>query len=130
MAYRLVGEYDISQYLIITISQAIYTAGEEDHLEIVQELSPIACKWRKIGFALGLSANTLDNIQHRYHDLDDQLRSMVSEWLKKNYNFERHGVPTWDKLVGAVGRRVGGRDSSLAQRIAERHHGNHTESDV
>lgn len=73
--------------------------------------------------ALGLRQETLDKIEHRYHDPDDQLINMVSEWLKRNYTVEKFGEPTWRNLVEAVGATTGGANAALAQAIAKKHCG-------
>ena len=46
---------------------------------------------------------------------------MVKEWLKRNYNVERFGEPTWQWLVKVVGDPAGGADKALARHIATRH---------
>ena len=99
----------------------IYGTDEDDLFEILQDLASVAIKWRKIGMALGLNCNTLDKIEHVYHDPDDQLSNMVVQWLKKNYNVERFGEPTWGKLAKAVRAGAGGGNSALAQRIEDNH---------
>ena len=97
--------------------------NEEDLAEIMHFLGNSETKWKEIGMALGLKENTLNRIEHENHDLMSRLRKMVLEWLKKNYNTEKFGEPTWEKLVAAVRSRVGGNNSALAQEIA-RGHGN------
>ena len=43
---------------------------------------------------------------------------MVTEWLKRNYNVERFGEPTWQWLVDVVGDPAGGAHMALAREIA------------
>ena len=43
------------------------------------------------------------------------------EWLMKNYNVEKFGDPTWQRLVEAVGHPAGGANMAVARRIARRH---------
>ena len=43
---------------------------------------------------------------------------MVQVWLKQNYDTEKHGPPTWRKLVEAVDK-LG--DHALAKTIAAEH---------
>ena len=47
--------------------------------------------------------------------------SVVTEWLKKNYNVEKFGEPTWRQLVRAVDDPAGGADKALARDLATRH---------
>lgn len=89
----------------------------------MQKLADIAIKWPKIGMVLGLRQDILNTIQqeHGHHDLVTQLTNMVSQWLKRNYNVDKFGEPTWEKLAEAVGNKVGGANTALAQEIAETH---------
>ena len=43
------------------------------------------------------------------------------EWLRRNYDTERHGRPSWRRLCGAVADPTGGEDKALAERIAVQH---------
>ena len=101
--------------------------NEEDLAEILHILGTSVTKWREIGVALGLGENVLNRIEHENRDLMSCLRKMASEWLKKNYNTERFGEPTWGKLVAAVRSRAGGNNSALAHEIA-RKHGNYIDT--
>ena len=49
------------------------------------------------------------------------LKTIINDWLKKNYNVEKHGPPTWKALVKAVQSPYGGDDSELAEKIAKEH---------
>ena len=102
--------------------------NEEDLAEILHILGTSVTKWREIGVVLGLEENVLNRIEHENRDLMSCLRKMVSEWLKKNYNIERFGEPTWLKLAAAVRSSVGGSNSALAQEIARKHGNNITTS--
>ena len=46
---------------------------------------------------------------------------MVTEWLKKNYNVEKYGEPTWQRLVEVVVHPTGGANTALARDIARKH---------
>ena len=82
-------------------------------------LSTVSAKWYDIGVALRLDPNILDGIQTK-NSSDPQacLSSMVTEWLKRNYNVERFGEPTWQWLVDVVGDSAGGAHMALAREIA------------
>ena len=85
-------------------------------------LIPVAANWRNIGIALRLRPDILQNTESRYSgDPCACLSSMVMEWLMRNYNVERFGEPTWQKLVEAVGHPAGGANMALAKEIARRH---------
>ena len=74
-----------------------------------------------MGIALRLKLDSLENIQVSDRNPRDCLRSMVIEWLKRNYNVRKFGEPTWQKLVQAVGHPAGGANMALAREIARRH---------
>ena len=86
------------------------------------ELNPVAAKWKNIGVALQMKTDTLESIQvGNGGDPAACLTSVVTEWLKRNYNVEKSGEPTWQKLVEAVGHPAGGANKALARGIAKRH---------
>ena len=93
------------------------------HLFDVQsELIPVAANWRNIGIALRLKPDILENINARYSgDPRACLSFMVMEWLRRNYDTQQFGEPTWRKLVEAVAHPAGGADKAVARKIAERH---------
>ena len=75
-----------------------------------------------IGIALRLDPNILDGIQAKNSgDPSTCLSSVVTEWLKGNYNVKRFGEPTWQWLVDAVSDPAGGAHMALAREIARRH---------
>ena len=86
------------------------------------ELIPVAAKWRSIGNALRLKHGVLENIHTKHSGNPDEcLLNVVTEWLKRNYNMEKFGEPTWQWLVKAVDHPAGGANKALALEIATRH---------
>ena len=49
------------------------------------------------------------------------MTSVVTHWLKRNYNVVRFSEPTWQRLVEAVGDPAGGANMALAMDMARRH---------
>ena len=45
-------------------------------------------------------------------------------WLRKNYNVDRFGEPTWQTVVKVVAQPAAGNNCALALRLAEKHSGN------
>ena len=87
-----------------------------------RELILVSAKWRSIGVALRLKANTLDVIKDENSgNTTACLTSILTEWLKRNYNVKRFGEPTWQWLVKAVGDPAGGAHTALARDIARGH---------
>ena len=87
------------------------------------ELQPVVARWKDIGLALRLDPDKLDEIEKDNRHSSNCLTKVLTLWLKKNYNTERFGEPSWELLAAAVGNRAGGNDSALAEEIAERHGG-------
>ena len=91
------------------------------------ELLGVAAKWRGIGGGLRLRAAVLDTIQEANQgDPEECLSRVVLEWLRKNYNTERFGEPTWQGLVEVVATPAGGNNNDLAAKIASKHQGEET----
>ena len=100
----------------------LFTLDLNDLFEVKSELTPVVAHWKDIGIALRLNPNILGRIDAgNSGDPTACLTSMVTEWLKRNYNKEKFGEPTWRWLVQAVGDPAGGADMALASSIAGRH---------
>ena len=56
-----------------------------------------------------------------HHDPRDCLREVLRRWLNKEYDTDRHDVPTWRKLVEAVAKKTGGSNPAKAEEIAASH---------
>ena len=95
---------------------------DDDLFDVQSDLIPVTAKWRSIGTALRLKSDVLESIQAGSgSDPPACLASMVTEWLKRNYNVKRFGEPTWQRLVEAVGHPAGGGNTAVARDIARRH---------
>ena len=104
-------------------SASLFTSDLDDHLfDLQSELIPAAASWKSIGVALRLKPDFLQSIDTWYSgDPRVCLSWMVMEWLKRNYNVEKFGEPSWRMLVDAVGNPAGGANMALAMDIARRH---------
>ena len=86
------------------------------------ELISVAANWKRIGIVLWLKFDVLETINLQCNgDPCACLLSMLNKWLKRNYNVEKYGEPTWQRLVEAVGHPAGGANMPLAKEIAMRH---------
>ena len=82
----------------------------------------LAGRWPSISFALRLLPSDKDTIARGCHDIPgDCLREVLSKWLQRCYDTNRHGPPTWQVLVAAVANSAGGDNPGLAKQIAENH---------
>ena len=94
-----------------------------DLFEVKSELCPVAARWKHIGLALRLDPAQLSKIESDHRTVDDCLTEVLHLWLKKAYNSERFGDPSWTLLARAVGHVAGGNDKALAEMIAEKYGG-------
>ena len=86
--------------------------------------SSISSQYYDFGIALGIPPDVLSNIKE---EPKRALSNVLQEWLKQNYNTDKHGLPTWRKLVEAVDNPAGGNNHALAKAIASEHPiGNHS----
>ena len=110
-------------HVIKCIADLSCVTSDYGHLFDVQsELIETAANWRSIGLALHLKPEFLQNTEKRYgSDPRACLTWILMEWLMRNYNVERFGEPTWQRLVEVVGHPAGGADMNLARTIGRRH---------
>ena len=100
-----------------------FEIDEDDLLDIIRSLTDVAAEWRNIGIFLSIRDSQLEAIQVQGQKPLHCMREVLSTWLRRNYNVERFGEPTWAKLVEAVNHPAGGGNSSLAMKIAKEHQG-------
>ena len=82
----------------------------------------IAHKWPQFGRALCIRQAQLDVIKvESGSDTRECLSKTLQEFLRKNYDLEIHGEPSWRLIVIAVAHKAGGADTELALRIAKDH---------
>ena len=104
-------------------SLVILIVGLSNLFEIVSELQDVAPRWWNFGLILPLLPQVLDEIQKKVKEPDPErcLCLVLEELLKKNYDSERFGPPSWSLIVKAVGSKAGGNDRALAKKIAMNH---------
>jgi hypothetical protein len=97
-------------------------AGDENALDIKEEIVTLAPRFHPVGLALGLPLSELNKIGRNCpYDYDEALFQVITAWLRQSYNVNMHGHPSWKKLVEAVAS--GGQNLALAQKIAATHRG-------
>ncbi len=85
----------------------------KDVLDMVETLSS---QWSLLTTKLGVKQSSLDIIKHNHPgDAKMCLYEALGEWLRLNYDHQRHGRPSWRKLAEAVKSL----DYRLFERIAE-----------
>ena len=81
-------------------------------------------KWDALCSSLGVSPDVLSAIEKEQQgDTSVCLHRGLTHWLKRSYDTEKHGPPTWRMLVADVDNSSGGNDCALALDIAEKHQG-------
>ena len=97
----------------------LFSTERDDLYDVKRDLNPLAAKWKEIGIALRLRGGELDKMDPR--NPDRCLSDVLESWLKRNYDTERFGLPTWRWLVEIVADPAGGNDAALADKIARKH---------
>ena len=95
---------------------AAFPLATEHLVEVKHELGPFA-RWKEFGLHLGLSAESLEVIENDYRRTNDQLEVVLLQWLKRNYDLEKYGLPSWGRLAEAV-KPI---NHALASTIKDRH---------
>ena len=78
----------------------------------------INSRYYELGIALCVPTDELDTVERVESTSTMALAGVLQAWLRKNYNIEKHGPPTWRKLVEAVDKSG---DRALAKAIAIEH---------
>lgn len=69
----------------------------------MSEVKPLAASWRLLCNRLGIKESSLEVIAHNYpRNANMCLQQALVEWLKWNYEYWRHGKPSWRKLAEAI----------------------------
>ena len=95
---------------------AAFPLATKHLVDVRCELGPFA-RWKVLGLNFGLSPENLEVIENDYRWTDDQLEAVLLQWLKRNYDLEKYGLPSWERLVDAV-KPI---DHALASTIKDRH---------
>ena len=78
-------------------------------------VEPLASTWRRLSTKLRLKQSTLDMIEcNNSGTVDVCLLEALKEWLRLNYDHQKHGRPSWRRLAEAVSSL----DYGLSQMIA------------
>lgn len=100
----------------------MYSTDSDDLFEVETEVGDIAPRWERVGKALYLPQEKLDLIKEKESaDPKKCLSQVLQEFLKKNYNTDKYGLPSWRLLVVAVSHKEGGENAGLALTIAKDH---------
>ena len=90
----------------------------------MEEVLDIKSMYSTLGRSLRLRNDDIGAIRKKYpneSDHEQALADLLLLWLKKEYNVESFGPPTWRMLVEAVNKKTGGNNYELAKQIALNH---------
>lgn len=99
------------------------TIGEDNLRKVLWEIDSVAASWYTIGIGFGLNCEILARIRKERGCSKECMAAVLECWLKKNYDVEQLGEPTWRTVVEVVGHSAGGENPSLASKIAKKHPG-------
>ena len=86
--------------------------------DVLDEVESLSSKWRLLLTKLGVKQSTLDSIKaNNAGDVKMCLFEALGEWLRLNYDHQRHGRPSWGRLVKAVSSI----DFALSETISKKH---------
>ena len=98
--------------------QLVCLIERDDLGDVLDAVEPLASKWRIFSTKLRLKESTLDVIEsNNPADVVVCLHKALGEWLKLNYDHQRHGRPSWRRLAEAVSSL----DYALSEKIATAH---------
>ena len=84
------------------------------------KVKPIAARWKHFANSLYIRTATIDIIEADCgSNCESCLHKVLEYWLKKDYNYEFYGSPSWRRVCAAV--KEGGGDPALADEIACEH---------
>ena len=110
--------------VFISLLQHYLPTGEQDLFDVLAEMMLVVGRWKAIGRGFRIDPGRLDQIQTDNHgDSQECMSDMLTCWLRKNYNVERFGEPTWRTVVKVVAHSAAGNNCALALSIAGRHSG-------
>ena len=71
--------------------------------DVLDAVETLSSRWRLLSTKLHIRESTLDAIERSYPtDVQTCLYKALGEWLKLNYDHQRHGRPSWKRLTEAV----------------------------
>ena len=116
MSTPILGKSDL---VVMLASNFFFSTDEDDLFDVIKDLTPVAARWKAIGIALRLKPGELNSINSGRPD--ECLGEVIQNWLMRNYNVDRFGLPTWRKLVEIVEDSAAGNNKALADEIARKH---------
>ncbi len=81
----------------------LFNVGIDDLKDVLDAVKTLSSQWSLLATMVGVKQSSLDIIKHNHPgDAKMCLYEALGEWLKLNYDHQRHGRPSWRKLAEAV----------------------------
>ena len=107
-----------------SVRSFLYFLVEDDLPSVYSEVLDLTPKWMAVGLMLGIRFTDLESISAAYHENPNKcLKEALALWLKRAYNTERNGLPTWNKMVEVAADPIAGENPALAATLARNHQG-------
>ena len=99
----------------------LFNTEENDLSAVHSAVSSISATYTTLATQLGLPPGTAERVMKECNTVSERLQKILLEWLRRNYDTKRHGLPSWRMLCVAVASEAGGSNRSLASVIAAQH---------
>ena len=113
-----VDDRELSEYYndVLCSFYTLVLVDIDDYYDVYDKVKPLSARWKPIAISLRLRINTIDTIETNYRgDALSCLQKVLGCWLRKDYNYNKYGVPCWRMVCVAVNE---GGDPALADQIA------------
>ena len=89
---------------------------------MISALMPLLAKWQEIGTALGLRHSVLEIIEATNGKNTRMcMQGVLVQYVRKSYNCDRFGDPSWMSMAKAVAHPAGGGSEKTALAILKEH---------
>ena len=106
----------------VQTSYITYNIADDDFMEVKEAVMDVLHRWQFIALALGLRPAQAETIKSTHRgDVEASMDDAILIWLRRAHNENKHGPPTWRKLVQAITAKTGGNNNALARAIAKAH---------
>ena len=77
-------------------------SGDDDWNTAYLAIKSLNAQWRDIGIALGISGDKLDEIEGNNRQTTNCLSSILTTWVRQNYDTGKFKLPSWRTLCMAL----------------------------
>ena len=91
-------------------------------MEVKEAVMDLLHRWQFVALALGLRPPQTQTIKATHRgDAEASMDDAILIWLRRAHNEDKHGPPTWRKLVQVISAKTGGNNVALARTVAKAH---------